>query len=148
MCLITGVSECDAKRNETTNPAVIVLPIFDGAHGSQGVENTTEPFVPVVPTWPTDSGTTEKEAVKECKEKLEQSTTYKVCAKVLGVQFTVKINLIYSQCVADIQVRLFLLSQKTVRCTFSSVNLNQYSCHTEFIALRFSTTKKWHSVQQ
>ena len=98
---LIGVSECDKKRNKTTDPEVIVLPP-DVGDGGKGADNDTT--VPVPPTWPTDSGITKEGATRMCRLKLEASTTYKVCAKVLGLEFTVKVAGIYKQCVADIQV--------------------------------------------
>ena len=82
---------------------MIVLP-GGGGDGSKGVDPNATTFQPLVPKWPTESGITEQQALSECKAKLEGSVTFKTCKKVLGIEFTVKIAVVYAQCVADIQV--------------------------------------------
>ena len=73
--LCIGVSECDKKRNKTSNPEIVIVLPEGGGDGGKGAENKT--FVPVVPTWPTDSGITKEEATKKCREKLKRSTIYR-----------------------------------------------------------------------
>ena len=66
------------------------------------MEEDEEPFVPVIPTFPTPSNISEEEAYAYCRNQITGSQIYQSCKNAIGDGFEVEGYI--EQCVADIQV--------------------------------------------
>lgn len=97
----TGQTKCDKERRVTTDVTAIVLT----TGGTDEIYTYKPPkVIPVIPSFPTKSGITKRQAKNICKISIEGSTLFKACRGAIGIKFTIQGFL--GQCVTDIEVTI------------------------------------------